>query len=60
LEEVMVDKVILLAKHDQSEFDFRYACSMKNHRDKQKVRKKNRRTARRKLKRELRREVEGE
>lgn len=56
----MADKLKLLSKQDQSEFDFRYVSCMNNHRGKQKVRKKNRRTARRKLKRELQREVEGE
>lgn len=60
LEYAMADKLKLLSKQDQSEFDFRYACCMNNHRGKQKVRKKNRRTARRRLKREFQREIDEE
>ena len=53
----MADKLKLLSKQDQSEFDHRYACWANNHRGWQKCKKKNRRVAKKRLREEYRKEI---
>lgn len=56
----MADKLKLLSKQDQDEFDRYWACWANNHNGWSKQKKKNRRAAKRKLKAELKAELENE
>lgn len=55
----MADKLKLLSKQDQTEFDHRYACWANNHRGWQKCKKRNRKNAKARLKEAHRKELEA-